>query len=49
LPRLGKNREGVGCVHAKRLTEVDTAVLAQVTVLALKDHKSRQVVSAELP
>ena len=47
LPKLGKYREGVSCVYARRLSDVDNEVLGQLVGLALDDHKTRNEVTAQ--
>ena len=37
LAKLGRHREGKGCVYIKRLADVDTAVLAQLCAAALRE------------
>jgi hypothetical protein len=36
LARLGKHREGKGCVYIKRLSDVDEAVLGELCAAALR-------------
>ncbi|RZJ08320.1 MAG: DUF1801 domain-containing protein [Rubrivivax sp.] len=40
LARLGKHREGKGCVYIKRLSDVDSAVLADLCAAALREARS---------
>lgn len=39
LAKLGKHREGKGCVYVKRLADVDLGVLEQLCHLALRDRR----------
>ena len=39
LAKLGKHREGKGCVYVKRLADVDLGVLEQLCELALQDRR----------
>ncbi|RZI95531.1 MAG: DUF1801 domain-containing protein, partial [Rubrivivax sp.] len=38
--RLGKHREGKGCVYIKRLADVDPGVLEELCVAALRAVRS---------
>jgi hypothetical protein len=40
LARLGKHREGKGCVYIKRLSDVDLAVLEELCQAALKEKRA---------
>lgn len=40
LGRLGKHREGKGCVYVKRLADVDAGVLGQLCDAALREARS---------
>lgn len=40
LAKLGKHREGKGCVYIKRLADVDLGVLEELCVAALKERRS---------
>jgi hypothetical protein len=40
LARLGKHRQGKGCVYIKRLSDVDSAVLGQLCEAALREARS---------
>jgi hypothetical protein len=37
LSRLGKHREGKGCVYVKRLSDVDAGVLAELCAVCLRE------------
>lgn len=40
LARLGKHRQGKGCVYIKRLADVDLGVLEQLCAAALRDRRA---------
>lgn len=40
LARLGKHREGKGCVYIRRLADVDAAVLEELCQAALKERRA---------
>ncbi|MFG6414482.1 DUF1801 domain-containing protein [Roseateles sp. DC23W] len=40
LARLGRHREGKGCVYIKRLADVDAGVLAQLCAATLQDLRA---------
>ncbi len=40
LARLGKHRQGKGCVYVKRLADVDLAVLEELCAAALRERRS---------
>lgn len=40
LARLGKHREGKGCVYIKRLSDVDAGVLAELCEAALRELRA---------
>jgi hypothetical protein len=40
LARLGKHREGKGCIYIKRLADVDAAVLADLCAAALREARA---------
>lgn len=40
LARLGKHREGKGCVYIKRLSDIDAGVLEQLCVATLRDLRA---------
>ena len=40
LARLGKHRQGKGCVYIKRLADVDPGVLEQLCVAALREVRA---------
>lgn len=40
LARLGKHRQGKGCVYVKRLADVDLGVLEQLCVAALREARA---------
>jgi hypothetical protein len=46
LPKLGKYREGAGCVYAKRLGDIDKGVLEQLIIQGLDSLKARFSVTA---
>lgn len=39
LARLGKHREGKGCVYVKRLSDVDAGVLAELCAVCLREAR----------
>ena len=39
LARLGKHRQGKGCVYVKRLSDVDLGVLEELCVAALREKR----------
>ncbi len=47
LPKLGKHREGKGCVYAKHLSDLDLTVLADLIRAGLENLKTRYPVTAE--
>lgn len=40
LAKLGKHRQGKGCVYVKRLADVDLGVLEQLCALAVRDRRA---------
>lgn len=47
LPTLGKHREGVGCIYAKRLSDLDAQVLARLIVAGLENLRAQYPVTPE--